>query len=129
MPDANGLVEAIKRASKEERESSKPVNVIFGTVTSVSPIQIITEQQLPLGKNQLVLCRNVTNFTTTVTVSWSSDKKGGGTGESSYESHAHGITGTKPITINNALAVGDKVVLIRQEGGQKFLVVDRVVGL
>lgn len=129
MPDANSLVALMKKAAKEERDTSKPCDVLFGTVTSVSPLQITTEQQLPLGVAQLVLTRNVTNHSTTVTVSWSTDKKGGGSGEAAYESHAHGISGTKKITINNGLAVGEKVVLVRQDGGQKFLVLDRVVAL
>ena len=33
MADANGLVEAMKRAARDERESSKPVNVYFGAVS------------------------------------------------------------------------------------------------
>ncbi len=127
MPDANELVTLLKRVAREEREASKTCDFIFGTVTSVSPLQIITEQQLPLGANQLVLCRNVTNFKTTVTISWQTGAKGGGSGEGAYDSHAHGISGTKSITINNGLGVGDKVILLRQDGGQKFLVLDRVV--
>lgn len=129
MPDANSLVASFKRAAKEEREASKPCDVIFGTVTSASPLQITTEQQLPLGVAQLILTRNVTSYTTTVTVSWSTNNKGGGSGEGAFDSHAHGISGTKKITINNGLAVGEKVVLVRQDGGQKFLVLDRVVAL
>ena len=116
MPDANGLVVALKRAAKEERENSKPCNIIFGTVTNVSPLQITTEQQLQLGAAQLILARNVTNFSTAVTVSWTT-------------SGGDKISGTRTITLNNGLAVGEKVVLVRQDGGQKFLVLDRVVAL
>lgn len=116
MPDANSLVASFKRAAKEEREASKPCDILFGTVTSASPLQITTEQQLPLGVAQLILTRNVTNYTTTATVSWNTTK-----GDT--------VTGTKKITINNGLAAGEKVVLVRQDGGQKFLVMDRVVAL
>lgn len=129
MPDANSLVGAFKKAAKEEREASKTCDFIFGTVVSPAPLQIITEQQLPLGPNQLILTRNVTNYSTTMTISWSTNKKGGGSGEEAYESHAHGISGTKAVTINNGLVAGDKVVLLRQGGGQKFIVLDRVVSL
>ena len=116
MPDANSLVASFKRAAKEEREASKPCDVIFGTVTSASPLQITTEQQLPLGVAQLILTRNVTSYATTATVSWTT-------------SDGATVKGTKAITINNRLAAGEKVVLVRQDGGQKFLVLDRVVAL
>lgn len=41
-------------------------------------------------------------------------------------SHAHNITGKKTLTIHNALKNGDKVILIQQQGGQKFIVLDKV---
>lgn len=41
-------------------------------------------------------------------------------------SHAHGISGRKSLTIHNALKSGDKVILIRQHGGQKYVVLDKI---
>ena len=70
MADANGLVEAMKRAARDEREASKPVNVYFGEVVSKSPLRINVEQKMVLGEQQLVLARNVTDYMTTVTVQW-----------------------------------------------------------
>ena len=46
LADANGLVEAMKRAARDERESSKPVNVYFGEVVSKSPLKINVEQKI-----------------------------------------------------------------------------------
>mgnify|MGYP004559748891 CR=1 FL=1 len=40
--------------------------------------------------------------------------------------HKHNIKGTKSITIHNALKVGDRVILIQQMGGQKFVVLDKI---
>lgn len=40
--------------------------------------------------------------------------------------HTHKITGKKKIIIHNGLAVGDEVILIRQQEGQRFIVVDRI---
>ena len=42
--------------------------------------------------------------------------------------HSHEISGRKKITVHNGLAVGDKVILIRQQEGQKYFVLDRVGG-
>lgn len=105
MPDAIGLVKAMKRAALEAVEASKPVNVCFGQVVSASPLQINVEQKMILGKTQLILSRNVTDFKTMVTAQLEIEKE---------------------ITIHNALEVGDEVILIRQQEGQKYIVIDRI---
>lgn len=106
MLNANELVKAMKRAALDAMESTKPVNVCFGKVVSVSPLQINIEQKMILGKSQLILSRNVTDFKTKLTL--------------------HGYYEKREITIHNALAVGDEVILIRQQEGQKYVVVDRI---
>lgn len=126
MPDAVELTKAIKRAALEAVNASKPVEVCFGKVTSASPLKISVEQKMILGAAQLVLTRNVTNFTTEVTVDWSTENKSGGSGDASFSSHNHAIAGRKKITVHNGLVVGDEVVLIRQQTGQKYIVVDRI---
>ena len=142
MPDANELVDTLKRAAVEAVEAGKPVNVYFGEVVSASPLKINVEQKMILGEKQLILSRNVTDFSTMVTVDWTSesslsthnhtvkgDNGSGGnidlnTGSKNL-AHTHKITGKKKIIIHNGLAVGDEVILIRQQEGQRFIVVDR----
>lgn len=137
MTNANELVRAMKRASKEEREASKPVNVFFGEVQGVNPLKINVEQKMLLGEAQLVLSRNVTDFITMATVQWETEEeedthyhKITGQADSEIQSlkHTHVITGKRQITIHNALDVGDEVILIRQQEGQKFIVADRIGG-
>lgn len=41
-------------------------------------------------------------------------------------SHNHSIDGRKSITIHNGLEVGDEVLLLRMQGGQKYIVIDKV---
>ena len=149
MPDATELVKAMKRAALDALESTKPVNVVFGTVESVSPLKINVEQKMILGKSQLVLSRNVTDFETKVTVEWESESaltthkhsyegttESGGEDSHSHSysgntkttnlKHTHDITGKKKIIIHNGLVVGDEVILVRQQGGQKYVVIDRI---
>lgn len=143
MVDAVGLVKAMKRNAIEAVESTCPVRVYFGQVVSASPLQINVEQKMILGKAQLILSRNVTDFKTMVTVQWESEKEqqshthkvegsdGEGdsiniTSKTQSAKHTHEIVGQKEITIHNALEVGDEVILIRQQEGQKFLVLDRI---
>lgn len=121
MADANELVQSMKRAAVDAVEATKPVNVYFGEVRSVSPLTINVEQKMILGEGQLILTRNVTDFETVVTMNWESEEAG-------RESHSHVITGQKQITVHNALEVNDGVILIRQQRGQKFIVLDRIGG-
>lgn len=128
MADGAGLVEKIKRAAMDAQESTKPVNVCFGKVVSRDPLKINVEQKMLLGEKQLVLTRNVTDFYTWITVDWETELKGGGAGEASYEEHRHRIFGKKKILVHNGLDIGDEVILIRQQEGQKFIVIDRIGG-
>jgi hypothetical protein len=127
LADALDFLNAIKKAAKEAVEASQPTDFCFGKVTSISPLNIMIEQKLILTPAQLVLTRNVTDFKTKVTIDWNTENKSGGSGESAFESHNHSIVGTKEITVHNSLAVGDKVVLLQKKGGQKYLVIDRLV--
>lgn len=143
LPDANELVALLKKAALDAVEASKPVNVYFGEVLSASPLKINVEQKMILGEKQLILSRNVTDFTTMVTVDWLTESSlsththtvqgSDGNGDSinlttgaKNLAHTHEITGKKKITVHNGLVVGDEVILIRQQEGQKFIVWDRI---
>ena len=129
MPDANELVDTLKRAAVEAVEAGKPVNVYFGEVVSASPLKINVEQKMILGEKQLILSRNVTDFKTKITAGniknyyYTGDVNSGTAPVS--PSHVHAV-GTIEITVHNGLAVGDGVILIRQQEGQKFIVMDRI---
>lgn len=131
MPDAVGLVKTIKRAALDAVNASKPVEVCFGKVTSASPLKILVEQKMTLGEAQLVLCRNVTDYVTAVSIpfeyGWATQNRSGGSGDPAFASHNHDIViSKKKITVHNGLVVGDEVILIRQQGGQKYIVMDRI---
>ena len=100
------IVNVIKRASSEARNASKPSDVMFGTVISTSPIKIQVSQKLTLSAMQLVIPHGLSKYTVSMT------------DESNIE---------KQVTVDNSLKNGDKVILIRQEGGQKYFVMDKVV--
>lgn len=104
MPDAVGLVKVIKKTALEAVEASRPLQVCYGIVTGTAPLRICVEQKLHLGTAQLVLTRNVTDHKTVI-------RRAGAEKEE--------------ITVYNGLAVGEKVVLIREQGGQKYIVADR----
>lgn len=122
------LVESIKKAALEAVENNDPSCVMYGKVIQVSPLQIQVNVKLILQAEQLVLTRNVTDYSVNVSASTGyggghkhEDSLGGET--TSNGSHSHGITSLK---ILNALKVGEEVILIRQAGGQEYIVLDRV---
>lgn len=129
LADAVELMKIVKRAALDAVNASKPVEICFGKVTSASPLKILVEQKMTLGKEQLILTRNVTDFKTSIT---------GGNIQNYYytgsnlsgsapvsPSHVHAM-GKLQITVHNGLVVGDEVILLRQQGGQKYVVVDRI---
>lgn len=95
MPDANELVALLKKAAVDAVDASKPVNVYFGEVLSASPLKINVEQKMVLGEKQLILSRNVTEFSTMITVDWNTEEESGGSGEAAFDSHKHAIVGKK----------------------------------
>lgn len=108
-------------------EAGKPVHVVYGTVTSANPLEIITDQKTPLKAANLILTRNVTDYSVPVTFNHATESAAGGSGESSFAAHIHQVSGKKTITVHNGLIDGEKVILLRVQGGQKFVVWDRLI--
>ena len=111
MSDVNDLLEHIKKVAVKAVEAGKPTAIAIGKVTNVSPLKINVEQKLTLESAQLILTRNVTNYSTNIAID---------TFTSENESHSHKVEGTKKITIKNGLVVGDEVVLLREQRWSKI---------
>lgn len=127
MRDMNDFIKTFQEAAVKAVEAGKPTTVLFGTVTSVSPLTVYVDSKLIITEEFLKLARNVTDFDTEVTVDWLTENRGGGSGDAAFSSHNHNITGRKPIRVHNALKAGEKVIMLRQAGGQTYVIIDRVV--
>lgn len=114
----NDIVRAFKRAAKEAIEAADPTQIQFGKVTSVSPLEILVEQKKPLTDAQLILTRNVSDYEVEITVNHTTGTTDG---------HTHDYKGRKKFTIHNGLKVGDRVILVKMQGGQKYIVLDKEV--
>ena len=55
----SSLGEVIKRMAVGANDANAPTSVLFGTVTSVNPLEIAVEQKMKLTKEFLVLTKNV----------------------------------------------------------------------
>lgn len=109
MSEFDALIKQIKQAAVEAVEASKPAGIFCGKVISASPLKISIDQKLTLQKEQLILTGTVTDHEVRVKVDWDVEK------------------GEKKIMLHKGLKAGEKVVLARMQGGQKYIVLDRMV--
>ncbi len=124
--DYGEFLQLMKRAAVEAVAAGKPADLCYGTVEAVEPLQIITDQKLPLYAEQLELCRAVQDYWLDVEISTQSEDKSGGGGYAEFAAHRHAVKGRKKLRVYNGLQAGERVLLLRWPGGQKFLVLDRV---
>lgn len=133
LGDVNDLLQTIKKAALESFDATKPTTVVFGKVISVAPLKINVEQKMILTDAQLVLTQSVMDFKTQMSFDNPMVKQVYTTlnmNETTESSPAKIIFKQKikhDITIYNHLLVGDEVLLLRVQGGQKYIVLDRVM--
>lgn len=123
----NDIAALIKRAALDAVNESSPTAIVFGIVVSIVPLKINVEQKIPLTSLQLILTNNVRDYELEMTVDHITENESGGSGESSFASHNHAYTGKKKFTVHNALIIGDEVMLLQVQGGQKYIVLEKVV--
>lgn len=124
--DMNKFLSDIKRASVEAVYAGKPFAFMLGTVTSTSPLKVQIDQKLELTASQLILTNAVRDYTVYLTGEHETESASGGSGQASFASHKHAYKGRKKYQIHLALKVGERVLLLRTDGGQKFIILDRV---
>jgi hypothetical protein len=135
----------IKQIALNAMESTKPSGIFYGTVLAASPLQVQIDQKMTLGAEFLVLSSLVQDFTVSMTVDHQTEVEGAHTHQyfdsdtgqdasgsltrtSDPATHLHGYKGTKAFRVHLGLKAGEKVILIQVQGGQQFLVLDRIRG-
>lgn len=119
------LINIMQQIAAATIESSSPVDVQIGDVTSTSPLSIHLQSKLEIPEELIVLTKNTTCWTAYLTVDHITEDASGGSGEAAYAPHHHGYAGTKPFVVHNELQVGDKVIMLREAGGQRYIALDR----
>lgn len=97
------LVQLIKKAAQEEVQAGRPMRIAYGVVLSTEPLIISTDAKNQLPEEFIEVPVHFTDHEVTVEL--------GGI-DTNY-------------LIKNALRVGDKVTMLQQAGGQRYLIVDR----
>lgn len=151
-----GFLADVKRAALEAVIASKPFSLTYGTVTNASPLEISVDQKLTLCAEQLVLTNAVRDYIVEMTVdhatdaalsgvelahshSYSGTTRSANADEHTHDysgdtataggtniGHSHAYTGRKRFTVHLALKKGEQVLLLRADGGQKYIILDRV---
>lgn len=98
-------VQMIKQIAMDAVRAAKLTDYQVGTVTAVSPLKVKLSNTMTLDADFLQVTRNVTDYECTI--------------EIDRTDHT--------CTVKNALKAGDKVLLIRKSGGQKYVIIDKVV--
>ena len=148
--DAQKLVMLIKQAAVEAVNAKDPMSLKIGEVVSVSPLKISINQKITIPASQLLLTNAVRDYTVYETVDHTTGTalgsvslthkhaySGTTSGNESYSGntenaggvnigHSHSYKGRKKFTVHLGLKTGEKVLMLRCDGGQKFIVLDRL---
>ena len=127
------LSQALYQMMQDNQAAGHPTDLRVGTVTKESPLEItINTQSAPLKGPVLILTEPVVEKKIPVLEHLHS-APGGYTDNRLLESQIICQEHGKPlpvkdgyIILNRALEVGDKVIMLRVENGQRFIVLSRV---
>lgn len=119
---ANGLLETIKRAAVEAQGAGQPLQLCYGKVTSKSPLKITVENKLELTEGFLIVPEHLTDYEVKMTFDFDTENASG----VDIGSHNHAVSGKKKVKVHGALEKDDKVMLLRMQGGQSYLVLCRL---
>ena|SRR5690625_1086984 len=95
------LLETIKRAGVAAVNADNPVAVLFGNVAQTNPLSVDVHQRLTLTEDFLVVPESLTRYVVTIE--------------------------GQDVVIRVGLQTGDRVILLRVQGGQRYVVLDKVV--
>lgn len=143
MSDFNEITRTIKKMADDAVRAGKPAAIEFGTVINESPLQIRADNNVihDYSLGDLRLTHHVRDYEVDISVSHSTDKIYNiedlkyiipGPADTPIPSmvpiaeHNHKYTGRKKIIVHKALKVGEKVILLQEQGGQHWVVWDRV---
>lgn len=115
MKNIGLLANVIKSAGVGAVRAGSPVEIIFGVVSNTSPLEVTIDQRFSLDEDFLIIPENLTEYK--VSLNHTHSYSGGTTGPAL----------TEELVIRKGLEVDDVVILFRMQGGNQYLIFDRVV--
>lgn len=146
---ASGMIKIIKQAAMDAVENGNPCDLRFGTVVSTSPLKVRITSDFTIPESLLVVPNHLTNYSITANLGMGTTGGGGSTSNLSFTvvderlvisssvvtvDEGEDVTDDlvaepvdeRMLTMFNALEEGDKVVLIRNQGGKLYYILDRI---
>lgn len=140
--DGNSIVDLVRRIAKKAVDETAPFAFAVGKVLAPEPkLQIYVDQKLTLSDKQLILTNAVRDYYVKLTtvgeklgepdgkehVTQKTQRSPGAAEDyGAFDSHDHDYKGDKWWKVNLRLQTGESVLLLRIDGGQKYIVLDRV---
>ena len=128
------FLKIIQNVAAKVYANSEPSDIEFGTVESIAPLAVRVNEMILLKENQLVLTNLVKDFEVDIEVSHRTVNDNilntlhdhPGVPKNSFDStHYHAYQGRKKIKIYLGLKVGEGVIMLKKQGGQRRLIIDR----
>lgn len=136
-----GLLDIIKQTALEVFQSTNPVNILYGTVIESKPLKIEVNSNFILTEEFLLVSEHLTRHERKVSIqydypkTWTRNEIGDSQRVTSSKRNNIGSGEVPPyenfdinyakIIFEDGLKIGDKVILHRVQGGQKYYVSDR----
>lgn len=117
------LLDTIKRAGLVAVNSENPVNLLFGEVIEKDPLVIKVDQRFDLTADFLIVPESLTPLE----INLQHEHQYQDASESGTSTRTTQAALNEPIVIRRGLEIGDRLILLRVQGGQKYLILDRVV--
>ena len=120
------LFQAVQEAVKQTVDAGRPSDWLIGVVETETPLSVRIDQKDTITEDFLALTDAVRDYDVDIGVSHTTENWAGGGGDAEFASHNHDYTGRKKIHVYNNLHAGEAVFLLRQAGGQNYLILSRV---
>lgn len=144
------MIEVIQDIIRQSIDFNKFSDITYGEVVGVDPLKIKLNEILTLEEENIILTNAVKDHEIDITVQWETEDKNiqgvdththpfidtGALGITKSaetlpstninSTHKHDIKGKKKIIVHNKLKSGEKVLMIKTYGGQKYVVIDRI---
>ncbi|MBB6633565.1 DUF2577 domain-containing protein [Cohnella thailandensis] len=91
------LLQVIKQAGAGAVGASQPVAILTGTVVKIDPLEVTVDQRFTLMADFLIVPESLTEYK------------------------------IEELLIRKRLETGDKLILLRVQGGNQYLILDRAV--
>ncbi|GBF75763.1 hypothetical protein PA598K_04194 [Paenibacillus sp. 598K] len=90
----------VKKIVKQSLDAQQLASAMYGKVTSIHPLEVLVDQRFSIPSEFLILPEHLTEYKVEL--------------------------GQQTLLIRKGLEVGDKLILIRSDGGLQYVVVGRL---